>query len=33
MAAFTPKRTQALAPTVIADVEDLLDRSEATGHS
>jgi cytochrome P450 len=31
MAAFTPKRTQSLAPTVIADIEDLLDRIEAGG--
>jgi cytochrome P450 len=31
MAAFTPKRTQALAPTVIADIEDMLDAIEATG--
>ena len=31
MAAFTPKRTQSLAPTVIADVEDLLDAIAASG--
>ncbi len=31
MAAFTPKRTQSLAPTVIADVEDLLDSIAASG--
>jgi cytochrome P450 len=31
MAAFTPKRTQALAPMVVADVEDLLDAIEAAG--
>jgi cytochrome P450 len=31
MAAFTPKRTQALAPTIVADVEDLLDRIETSG--
>ncbi len=31
MAAFTPKRTQSLAPTVIADVEDLLDSIAVSG--
>jgi cytochrome P450 len=31
MAAFTPKRTQSLAPAVIADVEDLLDAIAASG--
>ncbi|MBG1268659.1 cytochrome P450 [Nostoc sp. WHI] len=31
MAAFSPKRTQSLAPTVIADVEDLLDSIAASG--
>ncbi len=31
MAAFTPKRTQSLAPTVIADVEDLLDSIASSG--
>lgn len=31
MAAFTPKRTQSLAPTVIADIEDLLDSIVASG--
>ena len=31
MAAFTPKRIQALTPTVIADVEDLLDAIAASG--
>jgi cytochrome P450 len=31
MAAFSPKRVQSLAPTVIADVEDLLDSIAASG--
>ncbi len=31
MAAFTPKRIQALAPLVIADVEDLIDAIAASG--
>ncbi len=31
MAAFSPKRIQSLAPTVIADVEDLLDAIAAAG--
>jgi cytochrome P450 len=31
MSAFTPKRIQTLAPTVIADVEDLLDAVDASG--
>ena len=31
MAAFSPKRVQSLAPTVIADVEDLLDAIAASG--
>jgi cytochrome P450 len=31
MAAFTPKRIQALAPTVIADVEELLDAIAVSG--
>lgn len=31
MAAFSPKRIQALVPRVIADVEDLLDSIEASG--
>lgn len=32
MAAFSPKRVQSLAPTVIADVEDLLDSIAAQGN-